>query len=426
MVAVAFSGGRDSLALLHATVRAARPLGLRVAALHVHHGLLPQADDWLSSAQDLCRRWRGAGWPVHLHWRHLAGGPSPGDSVEAWARRERRVALAAMAADAGATLLLLAQHRRDQAETFVLQALRGAGPRGLAAMPRTIDRGGVCWVRPWLDQPRDAIDAYIARYRLRPIEDPSNADPSYARNRLRLQVWPALKAAFGDAETALARATQRAAEADQALCELAALDLAGLVDAAGLHRAPWLLLSAARRANALRSWLGAQLPQGAAEALLQRLLAEWPSRATASWPAGEGRRLLSYRGVLRLAAPPRADGPAWAVDLSQAGRFPVSAWGGAWLVEQVAEGGIAVPALRHAEMRAREGGEQFQRAPRTPPRSLKKQYQLAAVAVDRRQGPLLWIDGQLAYVPGLGVDARQLAAPGEPQHRVSWQPDSDG
>ncbi len=426
MVAVAFSGGRDSLALLHATLRAAQPLGLWVVALHVHHGLQPQADAWLQSAQDLCRRWRRAGWPLRLYWRRLSGSPASGDSIEAWARSERRRALAEMATEAGASLLLLAQHRRDQAETFLLQALRGAGPRGLAAMPHSVDRGGVCWARPWLAQPREAIDAYIARYRLRPIEDPSNTDPRFARNRLRLQVWPALTSAFPEVEPALCLAAQRAAEADAALRELAALDLATVADAAGLHRAAWLALSAARRANALRAWLAAQLPRGAAEALLHRLLAEWPQRASGSWPAGQGHALVSYRGVLRLAVDGQATGPVLAIDLSRGGCIPVPGWHGAWRVERVERGGVAVAALQHAEMRPRAGGEQFQRAPRTPARSLKKQYQLAAVAADQRQGPLLWLAGCLAYVPGLGLDARHIAPPGVPQCSLRWLPEGAG
>ena len=232
-VAVAFSGGRDSLALLHATCRVAQLLGLQVVALHVHHGLLPEADSWLRSAQQRCARWQRRGWPLRLRWARLEGSPAPGDSLEAWARQGRYGALGRLAKDEGATLLLLAQHRRDQAETLLLQALRGGGPAGLSAMPLVADRGGLRWARPWLGQPRTAIDAYVQRHRLQPVEDPSNDDPRLARNRLRLQVWPALTAAFGDAESTLAAAAQRAQEAAAALAELAAIDLATLVDGRG-------------------------------------------------------------------------------------------------------------------------------------------------------------------------------------------------
>ena len=93
-MAVAYSAGRDSTALLHATARAGRAQGFDVVALHVHHGLMPQADAWLEFAQTQCRRWRKSGLPVRLVSTRLTGKPSKGESVEAWARRERRAALA--------------------------------------------------------------------------------------------------------------------------------------------------------------------------------------------------------------------------------------------------------------------------------------------------------------------------------------------
>ena len=187
---------------------------------------------------------------------------------------------------------------------------------------------------------------------------------------------------------------------------------------------------AARRANALRAWLAAQLGSGAPETLVQRLLLEWPLQAHARWPVGAEQELISFRGVLRLAAdappsvPPDED-QREVIDLSQPGQMALPHWGGHWLIDEVEHGGIDLQALRQAELRARRGGEQFQRAPNTPPRSLKKQYQLAALATDQRQGPLLWLQGQLAYVPGLGIDARAIATPGTPQCRLRWVPQAD-
>lgn len=419
-VAVAFSGGRDSLALLHATVRAARPLGLQVLALHVHHGLLPEADAWERRVRRLCARWAAAGWPLRLRCHRLVGAPAPGDSLEAWARRGRRAALAAMAVEEGASLLLLAQHRRDQAETVLLQALRGAGPRGLAAMPAVATRDGLVWARPWLDHPREAVDAYIARHRLRPVEDPTNADPRFARGRLRQQVWPALRQAFPEAEACLAEVARRAAEADAVLQEMGAADLALMADASGLHRARWLGLSAARRTLVLRAWLTQVLPHGAPQALVLRLSAEWPEQPSGRWPARAGWTLVAHRGVLRVSESEAPPGPPLRVDLSRPGRVEAAGWGGHWQVDLVAQGGIALAALARAELRPREPAVRFQRAPGTPPRSLKKQYQFAGLSTDQRQGPLVWIDGQLAYVPGLGVDARWLAPSGAPQARLRW------
>ncbi|MBU6259522.1 MAG: tRNA lysidine(34) synthetase TilS, partial [Burkholderiales bacterium] len=229
-VAVAASGGRDSTALLHCTARAARALGAEVVALHVHHGLQAEADDWLELVRRQARR-----WSAEFACQRLLGKPARGASVEAWARTERYRALAELAHASGCGLVLLAHHRRDQAETWLLQALRGAGAAGLAAMPARAERAGLTWVRPWLDQPREAIEAYVRRHRLRHAEDPSNGDPRYARNRLRLQVWPALTAAFPEAEAALAAAAAQAQDAAALAAQLAAQDLARLCEGPALR-----------------------------------------------------------------------------------------------------------------------------------------------------------------------------------------------
>lgn len=423
-VAVAFSGGRDSLALLHATTRAAAQLGLQVVALHVHHGLVSEADAWVRSAQRLCARWQRRGWPIRLRWQKLGGAPARGDSVEAWARRGRYAALQRMAAEEGALLVLLGQHRRDQAETVLLQALRGAGPKGLAAMPRSVEREGVVWARPWLAQPRDAIDAYIKRYRLRPVEDPSNAEVRWARNRLRAEVWPALADAFPDAEQSLSAVADRAAEAAAALAEWTAVDLEAVSREGALDRAAWLALSPPRRALVMRAWLASHLPSGVPESLVQRLLLEWPRATVAQWPADGGRMLHAYRGRLRCTSQavdlPRPGMAVQRIDLSQAGDHEVPAWQGHFEVRSAAASGIAPALLRSVELRARGGGEQFQRATRTPPRGLKKQYQMAGIPAPERQGPLVWCGGQLLYVPGLGIDARAAAPPDQPQLTLRW------
>lgn len=280
-VAVAASGGPDSTALLHSTAHAARALGIEVVALHVHHGLMPPADDWLALVRDQARRWK-----LGFDARRLVGAPARGDSVEAWARRGRWAALAEMARANDVGLVLLAQHRRDQAETWLLQALRGGGPAGLSSMPALVLRDGITWARPWLGQPRRAIDAYLKRHRLRSVSDSSNADARFARARLRSAVWPALLGAFPDAEVALAGSAARAQEAAAVLAEVAAQELAPLLDNGRLRVSAWKLLSAPRRALVLRSWLATVLAEGVPESLVQRLVQELlPSRA-ARWHAG--------------------------------------------------------------------------------------------------------------------------------------------
>ena len=430
-MAVAYSGGRDSTALLHATARAAREQGIEVVALHVHHGLMPQADAWLESAHRQVRRWRKAGLPVRWVSTRLQGKPVKGESVEAWARRERRAALARMARDEGVDTILLAHHRRDQAETVLLQALRGAGPAGLAAMPRAVQRDGLWWLRPWLDMPREAIEAYVRRHRLRWVDDTSNADPRFARSRVRERVWSALTQAFSDAEVTLAAVARRAHEAQALLAEVAASDLASIVDADGRLQVPlWRALSPARRANTLRTWLREQLGRGAPDTLVGRLLAQLPEARLARWPVDGEHELALYRGRLALVetAARRADErppPEATVDLSRPGVHQLPGWRGAIEVGRAAvDGGVPAALLKACRLVARRGGEQWQAQPRSTPRSLKKQYQAAGIPASQRDGPLLYAGEQLVFVPGLGLDARvRLHAPGR---RVTltlqWRP----
>ena len=420
LVAVAVSGGRDSMSLLHCTARAAEPLGINVIALHVHHGLQADADAWSDLVERACRR-----WSVGFDTQRLSGRPAKGDSVEAWARRGRYLALAAMARAAGAGIVLLAHHRRDQSETFLLQALRGAGPAGLAAMPAVIERDAIVWARPWLALPLEAIEAYARRHRLRFVADPSNEDPRFARSRIRAQLMPTLRLAFPGAESLLADSAARNAEAQALLSEVAQADLSNLCDAKALRLVPWRALSQARRRNALRAWLQQALGRGAPQSLLERLMQELPGTGAAQWPCA-GATLRRYRGRLEVGpaegTPPPATLLPQLAAISGAGLHVVAGQAGALRVVAAQTGGVSLDCLRGALWRERSGGERFQRAAGTPPRSLKKQFQAAGVAAWQRAAPLLFsTDYRLLFVPGLGIDARALAAPGQPQFTLSWQ-----
>lgn len=425
-VAVAYSGGRDSTALLHATLLAAADRGGEVHALHVHHGLSTHADDWQAHCERQCVRWARQGLPVHWHAERLALKPARGESVEAVARSARYAALRRMALAAGCGLVLLAHHRRDQAETLLLQALRGAGLAGLAGMPAEAVRDGLTWARPWLGRPPEAIAAYVKQHRLRHIQDDSNADRRYARNRLRLEVWPALSAAFPQAEASLADAAAWAADADAALRELAALDLAVCRDGAALDLGAWAGLTPPRARNALRAWLREATGRLPSAAELQRLAAELPAgRGPARWPVGGGE-LRRYRGRLRYAPaqePAAAAGRETVLALPRAGRYPLPGWGGALVARRVREGGVALERLATLRLAERGGGERFQAAPGRPPRSLKKQFQAAGLPAWQRDGPLLYdADGVLLFVPGLGLDAAALAPRGVAQCALVWEP----
>lgn len=424
-IGVAASGGRDSTALLHCVWRAAAALGVDVLALHVHHGLVAEADDWVAHLREQTRRWSRRGAPIRLEVTHLDNKPTRGDSVEAWARRERYAALTRMARSQGCDAVLLAHHRRDQAETVLLQALRGAGASGLAAMPRSVLREGLHWYRPWLDMPSSAIDAYVARWRLSHIEDHSNGDDRFARNRLRRMVWPALLEAFPQAELSLTQVAIRAHESRDALLALAGIDAGDAVEDGALQLAAWRALPWARRANLLRHWLLAVDLGPVPETLVQRLMQELPAARQGSWP-WHTRRLRLHRGHLSIeadtAAPPSHAAATAPRDLSRPGSYRFDDWAGVLCVAP-ADDGLRADDLRAAVLRLRQGGERFRLQARGADRSLKKQFQAQDVPAWQRSGPLVYSGGRLLFVPGLGLDARVRRSGERGLLQLRWEPD---
>lgn len=424
-VAVAYSGGRDSTALLHATVISALQGRYQVVALHINHGLSQLADAWQEHGSAQCALWAAAGLPVRFVGHRLTVRPAVGVSVEAWARQQRYQALRGMAIDAGADIVLLAHHRRDQAETWLLQALRGGGTVGLSSMPKQVMRDGMTWARPWLQLPRAAIEQYVESHGLTCIEDDSNSDMRYARNRLRLAVWPALTQAFPQAESVFAASAAWAAEATACLRDLAALDLAVIAPEKKFSIAAWSALSAARRSNALRAWLAAQMGHAVEASLTRRLMDELTSEGSSTWNVSNGvlrrfRGALTYHAHIKAASAQRVSETL--LRITRAGRYPLPGWHGCLIATGVKQGGVALAWLGHVELRMRQGAEQFQLGSLRPARSLKKQFQAAGVAAWQRDGPLLFSGGQLVFVPGLGLDARVIALPGQPQVLLSWRP----
>ncbi len=248
-LAVGLSGGADSTALLLACVR--RWPG-QVQAFHVHHGLQAAADHFATFCGDLCARLGVALSVQRVNARH-----APGQSPEDAARQARYEAFRALAQQNPAVLAIqsiaLAQHADDQAETVLLALSRGAGVAGLAAMPSRWQRDGLDWHRPLLGVAGAEVRAWLQAQGQDWIEDPSNQNLQYTRNRIRRQLMPALTEAFPAWRDTVARSARHAAEAAELAQVLAAIDL----DRVGVPPALAALqaLSLARQANALRHWL---------------------------------------------------------------------------------------------------------------------------------------------------------------------------
>lgn len=252
---VAFSGGLDSSVLLHLLAELARREAVpALSAIHVQHGLQPVAAAWPEHCRQFCA---ALGIPLQVVAVQVAAQAS----VEQAARQARYAAFAEhLQPDA---VLFSAQHRDDQAETLLFRLLRGAGVRGLAAMPgqRPLGRGTL--LRPLLDCSRAELQGYAEAHGLSWIEDPSNADTRFSRNFLRQRVMPLLAERWPQASVALARSAAHLSEAEQLLGELARMDLQA---ARGEPLFPWLALpslelalvtqlSDVRQRNLLRHWL---------------------------------------------------------------------------------------------------------------------------------------------------------------------------
>lgn len=244
-VAVAYSAGADSTALLLA---ACEQWPGRVVALHVHHGLQTAADGFEATARAVCQH-----HGVPLLVAHVQAAPAPGQSPEDAARAHRYAALADLARAADASQVLLAQHADDQAETVLLALSRGAGLPGLAAMPERFERHGMVFGRPLLDLPGQDLRAWVLGRGHAFVDDPSNTDQRYTRNRIRALLLPAWQACFPGFRPMLARSARHAAQAQGLLDDLARIDLAQTGEPPTI--AALQTLSRERQANALRHWL---------------------------------------------------------------------------------------------------------------------------------------------------------------------------
>lgn len=370
---VALSGGLDSTALLHALATGWR--GRReIAAVHVHHGLQAEADDWAAHCTAVCAQLQ-----VPLQIVRVQVDRSAGEGLEAAARRARHGAFAQ--AMAPGDVLVAAHHQDDQAETFLLRALRASGPDGLAAMrPWRQFAGGWLW-RPWLAVPRSQIAGYAQAQGLRWIEDASNADIALDRNFLRHRVLPLLRQRWPHADAVLARSAALNAQASELLTQQdqAALELARSADPQVLSVRALRSMEPARQARALRLWIAqCALPplpaRGIAQVQSSLLSTQTDARMRLDWEGACLRRWGEQLHAGWIIAPLPLDWhAAWdgraVLDLPDGGRLKLH----------------GVPAFDSpVQVTARRGGERITLPGRTHSHALKHVLQEAGMPPWRR------------------------------------------
>lgn len=400
---VGYSGGMDSSLLLHCAARSERVRGRGLRALHVHHGLHPDADAWAAHA-----RTRAQALGIACDVVRVRVDPR-GQGIEAAAREARLAAFAEALSGGGA--MLLAHHQDDQAETLLLRLLRGASVDGLGAMRAVRAHGAGLILRPWLDQPRAQLHQAAQELGIAWVEDPANADPKHDRSWLRQQAWPLLAARFPALGERLARLAGHAASVSDEIEALAAAQLERLgggdpasLSADGLLDLSDALFGAVLRRQARR--LGVH-PPGFHE--LRRIRAEVLLAKPDANPVlrQDGFEYRRYRDRLYL-LDQRSAAPIGELTIEwPAGQPAVQLPGGLGMLALVDAVGDAVPAAVDLRIGWRRGGERIRPVGSAHTRELRLLFQEQGVPPWRRERiPLLWHGGELLAAVGVASSAR--------------------
>ena len=423
---VAYSGGLDSHVLLHALASDREQLGdAELMAVYVNHGLSPNAEQWAEHCAQQCQS-----LDVTFRQYKVDATPEEGESPEAAARDVRYKVFEKfmMAGDC----LLTAHHQDDQAETLLIQLLRGAGPRGLAAMPVLSEFAAGWQARPLLQVGRGDLEAYAREYNLTWVNDESNFDTGYDRNFLRHDVLPLLKSRFPAAAMTISRTSQLCAEAADLLADTARDDYATIDLGDNKLSANDLFdLGELRGRNVLHQWFrdrGFSTPSAA------HMLRLWEdvvctadeSCPLVSWPGVEVRR---YRDVIYISQEMTAHDVSEVLQWDMNEPLAIPCLGQLSCVSHRAtEDNILLSehllAGKCLEVRFRQGGEEIQPVGREGHHSLKKLFQEEGVPPwERERLPLLYMDDELIAIADLWLAEGFTAPAGELGFEIAWLPD---
>ena len=409
---LAFSGGLDSSALLHLLANLRKTLPFQLSAHHVNHGLSPNANTWANFCAEFCAKLN-----IPFTLSKVKVEQNSGLGLEATAREARYKALLGADAD----FIVLAHHQDDQAETLLLQLARGAGVKGLAGMGATNGK----LLRPLLDAPRSALEAYAKTNNLTWIEDESNADTKFDRNFMRHEILPKLAAQYPAIKQTISRSAAHLADCSTLLDDLAQLDAANSTqNSRQLALQNFKLLSLSRVNNVLRWWLaqqGFELPSTAQLQQISQQILHAKADAAIQLKVAQNVTLRRYQDCVYLVDDMPVSTP---INLLWQGEESVILPNNSRLIftQKMGEG-FALNRVKNIKLRIknREGGERFRPELGRPYRSLKQVLQTHAMPPwQREQLPLIFMDKTLVIIPNVGVDTGLQAGKDEMGLVVEW------
>ena len=397
---IAYSGGLDSQVLLHlfAKLRTQYPLKLKV--IHIHHGLSPNADQWAKRSADICAKLQ-----IDFVLRKISVQALSGESQEAIARKLRYAAFAELLTVND--LLVTAHHQNDQAETVLLQLLRGSGPKGLAAMPRLKKLGAGWHARPLLDVTREELQQLAILAQLAWIEDESNSNTHFSRNFLRHHIVPLLQQRWPTVTKTLARVAENCADAQQVLEDIIRNDLLAAKGSQPNTLSVSYLkkLPPARQRLVLREWMHHfHVSAPPAKKMRQILIDMLPARADKSphihWGHVELRR---YQDDIYFFSSVKSQ-VGEEMDISWDLQRPLVIAGIGTLHATLTRGAGIRLNINQVTVKFRQGGEQCHLPGRAIRHSLKKLFQEWKIPPwERDRVPLIYLQDELAAVVGFTV-----------------------
>jgi len=401
---VALSGGVDSVVLLHLLHQLQEKHRFTLKASHVHHGLSKHADQWVKFCEALCRK-----WSIALEVHHIQLPKKKSLGIEGEARRLRYEKLLKSQTD----LVVLAHHEDDQAETFLLQLIRGAGVKGLSSMAHFDDTRRL-W-RPLLNASRIDIESYAKKHKLKWIEDESNQNIDFDRNFIRSKILPLLKNRFNHIIKVISRSATHLAEAQHLLDDLARLDLKSLLKSNNykhkLNVKTLDKLSNARAKNVLRFWLEINAQLMPSKDLLDELLRQVLTAkkdATIKIYLSKEFEIRRYQDEIYIVSKNQQTHKNY--EIIWAGESEIILPNGQKLTFKKVKGrGIHLKFLGHQKLkiRNRQGGESFKPDSKRPTKKIKQLLQESDLPPWERENlPLIFVGDELAAVPNFGVDIK--------------------